>query len=251
MRILLVSDLHYALPQFDWVVHAADDAEIDVVILAGDHLDISSDVPLETQALVVCGYVDLLRQRTRVLISSGNHDLTGPDGHGEQAPLWLDRIRAVGVPTDGDSCVIGDTLFTVCQWWDGPIGRDAVARQLAHDAARRPARWVWVYHWPPTDSPTSWTGKRHYGDADLAGWIAEHQPDMVLSGHVHGPPFKPDGSWVDRIGRTWVFNPGNQRGPAPTRIEIDFDGLTATWLSQLGIEHADLTAASAPPRTSF
>lgn len=249
MRILLVSDLHYVLPQLDWVVGAAED--VDLVVLAGDLLDISSDVALSTQAFVVSSYVAMLQERAQVIVSSGNHDLTGPDEHGENAALWMSRLRDAGVPTDGDSIEIGDTLFTVCPWWDGPIGRERVARQLAADAARRPARWVWVYHWPPTDSTTSWTGSRHYGDPDLAGWIEEHHPDIVMAGHVHNPPFKPDGSWIDRVGDTWILNPGNQRGPVPTRIDLDLSDGSVAWLSQMGIEQADLTAATAPPRTLF
>jgi Icc-related predicted phosphoesterase len=126
-----------------------------------------------------------------------------------------------------------------------------VAAQLAADAGRRPARWIWVYHWPPVDSPTSWTGRRHYGDADLAGWIAEHQPDIVLAGHVHQPPFEPEGGWADRIGNTWVFNPGKQRGRVPTRIELDLDAGEALWVSIMGDESCDLTAEAASPRTVF
>lgn len=114
-----------------------------------------------------------------------------PIGHQlERAALWLEEARAAGVPTDGDSLLIGDTLITVCPWWD-PVGRDAVAAHVARDDARRPAKWVWVYHWPPLGSPTCWTGRRQYGDEDLGGWIAEHRPDVVLTGHVHDPPFKP------------------------------------------------------------
>jgi Icc-related predicted phosphoesterase len=249
VRILLVSDLHYALPQYDWVVGAADD--VDLIVMAGDQLDISSDVALSTQVFVVCSYVAMLQERTKVIVSSGNHDLTGPDEHGENAALWMRQLADAGVPTDGDSVELDDTLVTVCPWWDGPVGRERVAEQLRRDAARRPARWIWVYHWPPVDSTTSWTGSRHYGDADLLSWIEEFSPDMVLAGHVHGPPFKPTGSWIDRVGRTWVFNPGNQRGPVPTRIEIDLADSTAAWLSQIGIEQADLTADSAPTRTVF
>ncbi|MFN6118599.1 MAG: metallophosphoesterase [Actinomycetes bacterium] len=249
MRILLVSDLHDALPQFDWVVEAAGDS--DLVVLAGDHLDIASHVALGTQSFVIGNDVTLLREKAQVIISSGNHDLTGPDEHGENAALWIDGVRADGVWTDGDSVELDDTLVTVCPWWDGPIGRERVAAHLARDAARRPARWIWGSHWPPVDSTTSWTGSRHYGDPDLAGWIAEFAPYMVLAGHVHGPPFKPDGSWVDRIGTTWVFNPGNQRGPVPTFVDIDLDANEATWVSQMGIERADLTAATAPARTLF
>ena len=58
MRILLVSDLHYTLPQLDWVVRAAPG--FDLVVLAGDSLDISSIVPLEAQSVVVLRYLSLL-----------------------------------------------------------------------------------------------------------------------------------------------------------------------------------------------
>jgi predicted phosphodiesterase len=51
VRILLASDLHYSLPQFDWVLDRA--ARHDTVVLAGDVLDLSSAVPLESQIVVV------------------------------------------------------------------------------------------------------------------------------------------------------------------------------------------------------
>ena len=247
MRILQVSDLHYVLRQFDWLVSAAPD--FDLVVLAGDQLDISSSVEADAQIVVVLKYLELLAAICPVVVSSGNHDLSGADANGERAALWLDEARPLGVHTDGDSLTIGDTLITICPWWDGPAGREAVSGQLAADAARRPQHWVWVYHWPPVGSPTSWTGSRYYGDADVAGWIGEHQPDVVLTGHVHEPPFKPAGSWADRIGQTWVFNPGRQIGPTPTRIEVDLTEQRATWVSMLGFEEVALGDPVAPART--
>jgi len=249
MRILLVSDLHYSLRQLDWVVQAAP--SFDLVVMAGDHLDISSSVSLDAQSVVLLQYFALLRAAGNVVVSSGNHDLTGPDAQGEQTALWLAEARAGGVPTDGDSLLLDDTLVTICPWWDGPLGREAVAAQLAADATRRPARWIWVYHWPPLGSPTCWTGRRHYGDADVGGWIAEHQPDFVLTGHVHQPPFKPDGAWADRIGNTWVFNPGNQIGPVPAHIEIDLAAGSALWRSLMGEEQISLAARETPKRVVF
>jgi len=245
----LVSDLHYTLTQFDWVVTRSTD--FDVVVMAGDQLDISSTVPLEAQAVVMLHYFDLLHAAGRFIVSSGNHDLDGEDEHGERSAVWLEQARRHGVSTDRDAVLVGDTLVTICPWWDGPRGRDAVAAQLASDAASRPARWIWVYHWPPLDSPTAWTGKRSYGDDQLRPWIEEHRPDVVLCGHVHQPPFKPDGGWADRIGQTWVFNPGRQIGPVPARVEIDFDAQRATWTSLMGVEVLDLTATAPPPRTVF
>ena len=48
MQILLVSDLHYTLKQLDWVASVAGD--FDLVVVAGDLLDISSIV--EPDAMV-------------------------------------------------------------------------------------------------------------------------------------------------------------------------------------------------------
>ena len=249
MRILLVSDLHYSLPQLDWVVRTSP--EFDLVVVAGDTLSIRSAVPLESQSVIALEYLALLQSVTSVAVTSGNHDLTGPDAHDEQSALWLEQARAAGIPTDGDSLTFDDVLVTLCPWWDGPLGRARVAEQLATDGARRPAHWVWVYHWPPVGSPTCWTGRKDYGDGDLAGWIGEHQPELVLTGHVHESPFKPEGNWVDRIGRTWVFNAGNQIGPVPAHIVLDLAAEKATWSSMLGTEVVDLAGAAAPARSVF
>ena len=249
MRILLVSDLHYNLPQLDWVVGAGPGH--DLVVVAGDSLNIASPVPLDAQAVVILQYLALLDGSTSVVVSSGNHDLTGPDAAGEQSALWLAGARSLGIPTDGDSVTIGDTLITVCPWWDGPVGREAVARQLADDAARRPERWIWVYHWPPVGSPTCWTGRKEYGDPDVLAWIQEFSPDLVLTGHVHQAAFTEDGSWVDRIGDTWVFNAGHQIGRIPARVELDLDDGSACWVSMMGEERVDLSAPTSPERTVF
>jgi Icc-related predicted phosphoesterase len=40
MRCLLAADLHYSLQQFDWVKEVAE--YFDIVVLAGDHLDVAS-----------------------------------------------------------------------------------------------------------------------------------------------------------------------------------------------------------------
>lgn len=242
MQILLASDLHYALTQFDFLVQVAP--EFDLIVLAGDHLDISSAVELDAQIVVIVRYLELLRDATTVVASSGNHDLTGEDANGERAAVWLDEARAAGIPTDGDTIELGDTLVTICPWWDGPLGRAAVEAQFERDAARRTGRWIWVYHWPPVGSPTSWTGASHYGDPDLRGWIERYGPDIVLAGHVHQPPFKPGGSWCDRIGDTWIFNPGKQIGPIPTMVEIDLAAGTAAWHSLAGDEEIDLAGAA-------
>jgi len=239
MQILLVSDLHYTLKQLDWVSSIA--GEFDLVVLAGDHLDISSIVEPDAQIAVVLEYLSRMAAKTTVAACSGNHDLNGRNEHGELSARWLEAARAGGVLVDGTRLETEQVLVTVCPWWDGPLTRDLVGRQLADDAERVGDRqWIWVYHAPPDDSPTSWTGKRHYGDEDLVGWIGQHHPAIVLCGHVHESPFKDDGNWIDTIGATTVVNAGRQRGPIPTCVEIDTDAGTARWSSLAGVEERSL-----------
>ena len=230
-----MADLHYTLPQLDWVMSVA--ADYDLVVLAGDHLDIASLVEPDTQITVVLEYLARLAQKTTIVACSGNHDLDERNALDERAAQWLARASAAGVFVDGTSYETTDTFVTVCPWWDGPLTRDVVDRQLAADAARVDGRrWIWAYHAPPDASPTSWTGSRHYGDDDLVRWIDEHRPDVVLCGHVHQSPFMTEGGWIDHIGTTVVVNAGRQPGPVPTFIQLDTASGTASWSSYEGVD---------------
>ena len=161
-------------------------------------------------------YFELLQPQRRFIVSSGNHDLTGEDANGERAAVWLGQARRRGIPTDGDAVLIGDTLITVCPWWDGPHGRDTVAAQLARDGAERPARWIWIYHWPPLGSPTAWTGKRFYGDEELGRLDRGAPPGRGAQRARPSAAVQARRRVGDRIGHTWVFNPG-ARSAAPLR----------------------------------
>jgi Icc-related predicted phosphoesterase len=240
MRCLVVADLHYSLPQFDWLVAAAP--QFDLVIFAGDALDISSMVDFRAQIVVVKKYLEMLASRTRIILCSGNHDLDARSAEGEKISRWIAEIRELGVACDGDDLAIGDTLFTVCPWWDGPLVKQRIVDQLGAAASRRPRRWIWAHHAPPADSPTSWGGKRFFGDVDLVQWIAEYRPAMVISGHVHQSPFITNGSWFDRLGETWVFNTGLQPGRPPTYIVLDLDADKAFWLAAGQAQWIDLAA---------
>jgi Icc-related predicted phosphoesterase len=240
MRCLVVADLHYSLPQFDWLLAAAP--EFDLVIFAGDALDIGSAVDFRAQIVVVKKYLSLLSGLTRVILCSGNHDLDERSAEGEKIARWIGEVRELGIACDGDSLVISDTLFTVCPWWDGPLVKSRLESQLGESAAQRLEQWIWVHHAPPANSPTSWGGKRFFGDVELVQWIRDYQPSMVISGHVHQSPFIPDGSWFDRLGNTWVFNTGLQHGRPPVCIVLDLDESKAYWLAAGEAQCIDLRA---------
>jgi Icc-related predicted phosphoesterase len=245
MKCLITADLHYALQQYDWLMRVAPD--FDVVILAGDLLDIGSTVDGRAQTVVVLKYLERLKDMTRLFVCSGNHDLDSHNADGERVAKWFGKVRNLGIVADGDSFELGGVLFTICAWWDGPLTRAAVGEQLARDAARRKGKWAWVYHAPPTGSPTSWGGARSFGDAALKEWIELHRPDFVFSGHVHASPFVNGGSWVDRIGDTWLFNAGFELAPTPPHVIVNIEESAAVWLSTADGQQAKLDAPLAHP----
>jgi Icc-related predicted phosphoesterase len=230
VRILVVSDLHYRLPHYDWLVRASED--VDVVALVGDLADVVNPVPHHVQVVVLEKYLGLLADKAVVLAASGNHDLDGPGALGEQVAGWLQKPRdgAIhAVHVDGTSIDIDGIRFTICPWWDGPATRDAVGAQLAAAAVDRPETWVWLYHAPPAGTLLCKDGRREFPDHELASWIEQYQPELVLCGHIHQAPWVEGGSWHDRLGSTWVFNAGRQVGPVPPHITVDTEARTAQW----------------------
>jgi Icc-related predicted phosphoesterase len=227
MRYLVSSDLHYELPQLDWIASQAD--EFDAVVLAGDHLDVVGRAEINAQISLMIAYLGRLAERTTVIANSGNHDLDSRRPDGEKSAAWMSEIDA-RVATDGATVSVGDDLVSVCAWWEGPETLRLVEQQLAVDAAQpREGAWIWAYHSPPDASPTSWSGARHYGDDVLNRLIDEHRPDLVLTGHVHEAPFRPDGSWYDRVGSTLVLNAGRQTGPVPAHLIVDTAAREVAW----------------------
>lgn len=238
--MLFVADLHYGLKQFDWLI--ANAPSFDTVAIGGDLLDLGSSLDLDTQIVVVEKYLSRISQRTLLLVSSGNHDGDARNAAQESICRWLLETKTNALRVDGEAVEISDILVTICPWWDGEETRGEVERLLERDADREKQKWVWIHHAPPSGSPVSWSGRTSVGDEFLTTWIARFNPDLVLSGHVHNAPFYADGSWIDRLGTTWVFNSGRQIGPAPSCIIIDFVKMTARWVST----EEDLTRDLAP-----
>jgi hypothetical protein len=227
------------------------------VVIGGDLLELASSLDIDVQIVVMEKYFKRLCEQTRLIVSSGNHDGNSRNTANESVARWLQEAKTnslIGTRStasatapelfvDGDSVQLGETLITVCPWWDGPVSRAELKAQLQADAARPKKQWIWIHHAPPDHTSVSWTGKKFCGDEFLVDWIKDYQPDIVLSGHIHNAPFYPGGSWIDRLGKTWIFNPGRQIGPCPTSLSIDLDKMTVSWVSLEGEQVRELNAA--------
>lgn len=172
MKALLVADLHYDLRKLDWVLAEAE--AVDLLVVAGDLLDIGSRVPLDAQITVSLEYLARGAARATTVVCSGNHDLDGRADSGEKVTRWLAEARSAGVVVDGASTAVGDWLVTACAWWEGPETLARLEADLDEAAAVRTGPWLWAYH-GPAEGPLSWTGRRHFGDPitlTVAGVVA-------------------------------------------------------------------------------
>lgn len=242
MRLLVVSDLHYSLKQFDWLCGRAKGH--DLLVIAGDLLDLAGHADLDTQIVVVGKYLTRLAAILPVAVCSGNHDLDEENENGERRAEWLQHIAVNGVSVDSQTALQNGILISICPWWEGEDAKSRLEAQLTRDAEwRGTSKWIWLYHAPPSGSKTSWNGKAYSGDRYLSELITRLEPDLVLGGHIHNSPFYSSGSWYDRIGNTWVFNPGRQMSSVPTSISIDLGSMIAVWESSNGEERINLLTA--------
>ncbi len=245
MKLLITSDLHYNLQQFDWLLRTAD--RYDYVIIAGDLLNIAGYLELELQITVIAEYLQNLSQRTKVVVCSGNHDGESKTEAGEYTATWLQDIRSDSLFVDWQAVQDKGNLISICPWWDGPESREEMTAMLERHSHMEKDKWIWIHHAPPDECRVSWTGKRYRGDKYLNQLIAKYKPTVVFSGHIHAAPFYQAGGWVDRMNESWVCNAGHQPGPMPTTIQFDLEKMSAIFDSSEGRETADLSDLNVLP----
>ena len=234
MKILIVSDLHYSLPQFDWL--AANAPHYDLTIVAGDFLQLGSYVEADTQASVVEQYFRRICAETPLVVCSGNHDLVD-DMDGNPSTEWLEDLLVPGLIVDRDCYETDSIRILSLPWWNTEESRDLAGEWLRSQQDPGDSRPVfWVHHAPPLGTRTSWNGKRDLGDSNVVDWIKAYGPALVISGHVHNAPYYPEGSWVDRLGSTVVVNGGRQSGDIPASIIVELENGELTWFGMEGRE---------------
>jgi len=152
VRILVVSDLHYRLAHYDWLVRAADG--VHVVALVGDLADVVSPVPLELQVVVVEKCLGLPSDRAVVLVASGNHDLDGPGATESRLPAGCNgpgpvRSTSTGPASrsagSGSPSAPGGTVPSRVSRWSGSWSRRRTTDRTGQTAAStsiRPASCV-------------------------------------------------------------------------------------------------------------
>jgi Icc-related predicted phosphoesterase len=70
-------------------------------------------------------------------------------------------------------------------------------------------RSIWMIHHPPSSLGMDICGDgRQVGSPTVLKFIRKHQPLLGCSGHIHESPYQIGGRWVNNIGKTVWFQPG-------------------------------------------
>ncbi len=260
MRILITADLHSRRDWFDWLHRQ----QADLTVVAGDLLDGFRADGLLVQMLELRRWCAQLPGH--LAVCSGNHDhnnmpLSTPlskalagipeDEHLEGLSLllaghWMDCLENDKIVTDRRSKVVttpeGKLVVTTIPYdFDGGEDHDDLWEEGARLRHKWKTPWLALHHEPPAEIKVGGS----MGNRQLHYEIQEYRPDFVFSGHLHNQPY--DGSFADRLGGTWCFNPGHPmprlatRCSVPNHIVLDLVEQTATWHASQNIGNRPVT----------
>lgn len=209
LHILGLVDLHWSgqsplrLPEL---------RDYDLVVLGGD---ITNFRGIEEARRVID---EIKSQGPDVLAVCGNCDQPEVEEYLEAEDIALDRSARVvrgmrfaglsgGLPFGG--CPYERTERELEEAW-GEASK--ALHGLGESSQQLPL--LFVTHQPPIDTCCDLTRGRHVGSRAVRAAIEEHQPDLVLCGHIH------EGIGLDTIGRTRVANPGPWFAGHSAHIEL-------------------------------
>jgi uncharacterized protein len=206
MRILALSDIHEAYDRAKQIVRS--EAHIDLVLLVGD-LTTHGTPERATEAIT-----DLAPLAPRILAVAGNMDSREIDA------LYLEK----GIGLNGIGMMIGDVgLFGVSGCPTSPLHTPF---ELSEIEIRNLAECGWkdvggarikvfVPHAPPFGTKLDRISSGlHVGSKEVAWFVQEHQPDLLICGHIH------ESYGEDSLGVTRLVNCGSVRDGRYVVVEI-------------------------------
>ena len=194
MRFLAFSDIHGSYERVDQIIQSQPGA--DGIIIGGDLTTYGS--PDDGERVIRM----LQNSGLPVFAVAGNMD----------SPEFDRKHEELGVSINAKGMMLGDVgLFGVSASPFTPmhtpyeIGEDEIARRAEagwNDV--KAARWkIFVPHAPPRDTKLDRIVLgSHVGSTAVRSFIEQHQPDVVVCGHIH------EARGVDSIGKTKIVNCG-------------------------------------------
>ncbi len=191
--------------------------EADAVIITGDLTNHSPEGAVEKV------WNSIYTRNTNIFGQAGNMDRSNVTDFlkSQNANLHCEvRELAPGIKIMGVGCSIPTPFGTPSE-----VSEDEMAAMLAETYAKVGDydKLILAVHDSPYGTALDVIGNgMHVGSRSVRAFIEKHQPDLVLSGHIH------EASGQDSIGKSIIFNPGMASGGGYVQITLENDELTAT-----------------------
>jgi hypothetical protein len=168
----------------------------DITLLVGDITNFGR------QAEIKHVLTHVIPNTRKIFAVSGNCDYKDVDA-------WLSEqnvnLHGKGQVCNGIGFVgLGGSLITPFQT-PNEFTEDAIERYLAHGYSQIPSNipMILVSHQPPHKTKCDRISSGdHVGSISVREFIEKHQPKICFTGHIH------ESIGVDRIGDTYIINPG-------------------------------------------
>jgi hypothetical protein len=218
MRLLLTAELGLNPRWFKWLDE--EGKNYDMVVVAGDFINVFHSETLNTQILKAKAFLRSLARKTRVAISSGNHDtvdeiVAPPRG---PVPSWIAALDSISaLVSDGRTCLIRQQLLVTTLSYISTADRKRC--WLAEGAQLRQSTglpWLVIHHHPPTFSGTA--GPEELSAGNL---LKEFGPTLWLAGRFFHQAHPQGFTWMQTIEGSVVLNI-SQRGTAAETGEAAF-----------------------------
>ena len=205
MRILTISDIH---GQFD-TFNLENLPEADLVLVAGDLTNFGLRPPVnfqlraEYELEMARDWFERLHQHCpQILWVQGNHDIDLPDEFLEPFAQNI-RDQSIALKHAGHSISVRgvsltcafDKPFLAQQWAFTTI--NPLADSSAFDFGYHD---IVLSHGPPLDCLDRTNTGQHIGSPALQAHVLEHQPKLVVCGHVH------EAAGVRSLGQSMIVN---------------------------------------------
>jgi Icc-related predicted phosphoesterase len=243
MRLLLTAELGWTHRWFKWLDEGAKD--YDLVAIAGDFINVFRPEPLNVQILKAKAFLRSLARKTRVAVSSGNHDAvdevdSSPRG---PVPMWMAALDSVAtLVSDGRTSVVRQQLIITTLSYISTIDRKrSWLGEGAELREKTDLPWLVIHHHPPAFHGSA-------GPEELAAGklLEEFEPTLWLAGrffdHAHPRGF----TWMQTIDQSVVLNicqrsiaPVFREAAFPNHIVFDLESGKIHWNSWLQSENEE------------
>ncbi len=209
MRLLGITDLHGQQEMLEQILRHAGAA--DVILLGGDLTNFGT-------SLIAVKMVEIAQATgAQVFAVAGNCD----------SPEIDSTLRRLGVSLFHQGVVYEEVGFlgvSAMPPWHGTmyeLSEEEIAQSLqdGYRQVEQTSLQVVLAHPPPYDTPLDLTARgEHVGSRALRQFIEEHQPTLVVCGHIH------EARGTARLGQTVVVNCGSAMDGRYAQIDLEPDG---------------------------